>query len=185
MSLDWVYDWIFAALPSYGAVNILRSKQRMNIPAVPFITYGVVFLDASGFNKSVKRGDLYADPDYTGEPPTPIGTFTQTTQQDCPLQIQIDCYSPAGMTDLQTLIDTARSEEHESIFVGAKTALQNCGVIKNLDFLGDNDYRDRWQVSCDFLIAMTRDEVRRAILDWEIGLEIDGLVHEIITTIEA
>jgi hypothetical protein len=183
MSLDWIYDWVLLALPGYGAENILRAKQGITIPTDPFITYQVLSLDASGFE--FKNGDsaLYPDPDVT---PEVLGTFDRTYQQNCPIKIQIDCYSPQGMTDLQTAISCARSmDEVKEIFNDARCSFLGCEGPKNLDFLSDNDYRDRWMVTCDFMIALTRTEARYAILEWEISGEIDGLIDPLTVTIEA
>lgn len=185
MSLDWIYDWIFSALPSYGADNILRDRQRATIPAHPFLTYDVVFLDVSGFETSVKDSELYEDPDYEGEPPTPIGTFDRTFQKNCPLQIQIDCYSSTGMVDLQTLVSWSHSDELEKLFNDARVEINSTGAIKNMKFLSDNDYKDRWQVICDCTIALTREEAKNAILNWSIGNTMHGATHEIATTISA
>jgi hypothetical protein len=185
MSLDWIYEWILAALPAYGADNILRAKSHYTIPSEPFITYQLIFLDSASFEFKSGDSDLYPDPDYTGEPPTPVGTFDRTYQQNCPMQIQIDCYSPNGAEDLRHLIAFANSDESIEIFNGAHVSLQSAGQIKNLAALADNDYRDRFMVSVDFMIALTRSEVKKAILEFMADGEIDTPIKTIRVTIDA
>jgi len=181
-SLDWIYDWIFSALPSYGAENIFRSKRGVTIPAVPFITYQVLSLDTSSFGFKTADSELYPDPDVT---PEVLGTFDRTHQQNCPLKIQIDCYSPEGMRDLQTLLSCAHTDDAQLVFNAAHCSYQTSDGPRNMDFLGDNDYRDRWLVTCEFLIALTRVEVMSAILEWTLTGEIDDPVDPITVTIEA
>ena len=181
-SLDWIYDWIFSALPSYGAENIFRSKRGMTIPSDPFITYQVLSLDASGYEFKTGDSALYPDPDVT---PKVLGTFDRTYQQNCPIKIQIDCYSPAGMADMRTLIGCAHTDAAQDIFNAAHCSFNFVDGPRNMDFLGDTDYRDRWLITCDFTIALTRTEVKSAILEWEISGEIDGLIEPLTVTIEA
>lgn len=186
MSLDWIYDLILAALPSYGGANILRAKRGLTIPIAPFVTYQALSLDASGFefkiSDSALRADPISDPPVT---PLPIGTFDRTFQQNCPLSIQVDCYSPTGMEDVRTIVSAIRSDENFAILDSARVAFLSAGVIKNLDFLGDNDYRDRWSVTLDFMIALTRTEAKNAILEWNIDGTIDVATGEIDVTINA
>lgn len=170
-SLDWVYDWISLALPSYGSENVMRAKQHITIPVDPFVTYDVISLDLSRFEMAVGDSDLYPDP---GVVPEVNGTFDRTYQQNCNLQIQIDCYSPSGAFDVQTIVSVARSEAAREIFDAAHVSATTTGTVKNLAYLADNDYRDRWQVVCDFEIALTRTEALNAILEWNLDGEIDG-----------
>jgi hypothetical protein len=176
MSLDWVYEFITEALPGYPGANVFRAKQSYAIPETAFITYQILSMDVSAFEKKISDSDLYADPpdDPEDPPDEPIlGTFDRTFQQNCALRIQVDCYSPAGLTDIQTLVSCARSDDYMRIFDGAHIAFIDAGAIRDLSFLGDNDYRDRWSVDMNFLVALTRVEQKNAILEWIAGVETD------------
>lgn len=179
MSLDWIYDWALAALPEYGAENIYRAKQSIIIPTDPALVYDLISADLSSYETPTDSA-LYPDPDPVVVP-TPVGTFDRTYAQKIPVQMQIDCYSPNGLSDLHRLISFARSTAAKEIFDSYHVGFLGAGSVKNLTYLSDNDFRDRWNVTIDFMVSLSRTETLNAILEWRIGNE----TSEIETTIVA
>jgi hypothetical protein len=156
---DFVYDLIHAGLPNYSA--ILREGQSNEIPSVDFIGYDVVTMDLSSFGSYVDS-TLYADPDVK---PEVIGTFDRTFQQFCPLTVQINCYASTGLSDLQSLCSYARSSGAIAILDGAFASFIGAGVVRNMKYLSDNDYKQRFTVDMDFIKAFTQTEAKDAILE--------------------
>ena len=156
--LDFVYDFINAALPAY---SVLRASQSAIIPTSDFISYDVESLDVSSFG-SYTDGDLYADPDA----PEVIGTFDRTFNQRCPLTINVKCYSSTGLSDLQSLCSYAHSDVAIAFFETAFASYQGAGVVTNAKALADNSYLPCFIVNLEFLKGFTRLEAMNAILDF-------------------
>ena len=175
---DFVYDLIHEALPDYTA--ILREGQSNEIPHVDFITYDVLTLDLGSFG-SYADSELYADPDVT---PEVIGTFDRTFQQKCPLAITVKCYSQTGLSDLQSLCSYAHSSGAIAILDDASASYCGAGVVRNMKFLHDNDYKQCFMVEMEFIKAFDRVEAMEAILEMRATgkfSEIDGLIEADLT----
>lgn len=168
--LDWAYDWIHDGLPSYA--TIVREGQLNEIPTSDFIAYDVVTLDTSSLG-SYRDGTLYADP-WDETPPYTIGTFDRTYQQNCPLTLQVKSYALNGAAHLQLLGNFARSIRAIALFDTANVAYIGSGVVRNMKFLDDNQYRPCWMSEFDFMIAMNRTEALEAILEIHVTGTITG-----------
>jgi hypothetical protein len=171
---DWLYDWIHAALPAYASDCVFRAQQKAIIPTQPFVTYQVMSLDVSGFEFKVNDSDLREDdPSDPPVTPVPVGTFDRTQQTNCPMRVQLDCYSPTGEIDLASVVAFAHSDDAIAIFDAAHVSFRGANLISSLAYLSDNQYRDRFVVTVDFSIALTRTETKMAILDWTLRGEVD------------
>lgn len=179
MSLEWVHDLIRGGLPTYGADAVFRARQGAALPTGDFITYQVINLDTSRGEYLSAQSDLYTDPDPVVDP-APIGTFDRTYQQNCLIQIQIDCYSVSGLEHLRTLQSFCRMSQDAAYLLNAgRASFVGADTIRDLSSLADNEYSNRWSSVFEFNLAMARTESLNAILEWEIA----GLADEIETVI--
>ena len=154
--LEFLYDLIHGALPSYAVV---REGQANRIPEIDFISYDVILLDLSPFESNT-NGALYKD----SYGPL-IGTFDRTFQQRCPLRVQVKGYSKTGLIDLQSVVTYSRSFDGLSIMDRSFVSLIRASEIKNADYLTDNEFKFCTLLEIDFLKSFTRTEALLAILE--------------------
>lgn len=146
MNSEAIYNWIHAVISHYDAESIYEGGQEIPEPAGAHIVYDVTNEDPVYFKMEV------SDPVEGGTKEDPAVTVNRKTIVGSHVVVSVNVYNDIyGASRLRQLYASRERQDIQDLFGGA-IALYGVSAIRNLQFLGDTKYRNRFQADFDFLV---------------------------------
>ena len=156
-----VYKWIKDSVDlNFEGVTVIRSEQNGPRPEGDFVSYKVLNWLKSDFN-GFKKSSIDDDD-------IKVNHFNRNL-----VTVSINVYSIYGREIVNDLTFSKNEWSVRRELMNSKVSQLSAGTVNDLTFLGDSDYRRRFQCDFKFLVWTEFDETRPKVND----LEISGTVH--------